>query len=68
MEEKIKAYCEEELNNAKRWNKMGFDTRSCLTRAYGATMFYLNYVLNEYDQNFANWWEDEMLPKFLKIS
>lgn len=56
---KVKKYVEDELHNIDR----GYDPALALERAYGATMFAVNYD-DVWNGELACWWEDEMLPKF----
>lgn len=64
MLEKLKKYCEKELSEMKKIKNFS-EKYACLTRAYGATMFVLNYV-SDYDKEVESWWENEMLPSFRK--
>lgn len=64
MEDKVKKYCEWEYMNAL---KRGHDPHEATTRCYGALMFVLNFSEDTYDEDLANWWDDEMLPKFREL-
>lgn len=59
---KVKKYCEDELKNIDK----GYDPNLALERAYGATMFVLNYD-DVWNGELACWWEDEMLPNFQNV-
>lgn len=61
MGEKLKEYCEYELENVE---KRGYNPHEAVTRCYGALMFILNYAGNAFDDELGNWWDDEMLPRF----
>ena len=63
MKEELKAYCEKEYNQCWQWNG---DVEKAIDRCYGAVMFVLNYT-ERYDDSIAEWWDDEMLPKFRKL-
>lgn len=60
---KIKEYCAHELDSITRF---GYDPQACVTRCYGAVMFVLT-LGEEYDEELAHWWDDEMLPKFREL-
>ncbi len=64
MKEKIKAWIEYEYQSMV---KHGSNPREAMTRAYGVIMFGLNSALDEWDDELADWWSDEMLPKFRKL-
>lgn len=67
MFEKVKAWCEYELDNVE---KHGYDVHGAITRCYGIVMFVSNSLVG-YDsakgQQIAKWWDDEMLPRFRSL-
>ena len=64
MEKKIKKWIEEELNNVKYRN---YDVNLAKTRCYGVIMFAINELFDEYNEDLAKWWDDEILPIFMKL-
>jgi hypothetical protein len=63
IEEKVKAYCEWEYTNCLRYDS---SIKEALDRCYGAVMFCINFYSPTYNKELADWWEDEMFPKFRK--
>ena len=64
MKDNVKRYCEWEYINVL---KRGHNPHEATTRSYGAVMFVLNFTEENYDYDLANWWSDEMLPKFNEL-
>ena len=64
MKDKVKKYCEWEYMNA---SKRGYNPHEATTRCHGALMFVLNFTENTYDKDLADWWDDEMLPRFREL-
>lgn len=58
IKENLKIYCDYLLKNFKN-ERNGEDLAA---QGYGALMFIMCYF--DYDEELANWWNDEMLPKF----
>ena len=63
MQEEIKQYCEEEYNSCIRYHS---SIEKAIDRCYGAVMFVINYT-ERYDNLVAEWWDNEMLPKFREL-
>lgn len=66
MENKVKSYIEKEYEYTKKHGD-NLSARHAIDRCYGIIMFALNELLDNYDYDLANWWDDEMLPKFRKL-
>lgn len=62
IKQKLKEYCEYEI---KCVQNLGYNPHEATTRCYGATMFVLN--MDNYDEELAKWWDDEMLPRFREL-
>ena len=62
MKEKIKAWIEYEYESA---TKCESDMNEACARAYGVLMFGLNSALDCWDDELADWWDNEMHPKFI---
>lgn len=76
MENKVKTYIETEYKNVARLInsnsplavKYGKDTvRISIHRCYGVIMFAINNLFEDYNKELAEWWDDEMLPKFREL-
>jgi len=76
MEKTVKAYIENEYKNVKKLidsnsplaKKYGKGTVNLSkTRCYGVIMFALNELFDDYNEELAKWWDDEMLPKFREL-
>lgn len=59
-----KEWIEKEIEDCVKFNG---DAQACLDRCYGVIMFVNNAVLDEYDEELANWWEDVVISKFQKM-
>lgn len=76
MKKTVKAYIENEYKNAERLintesplaKKYGKGTVNLSkTRCYGIIMFAINELFDDYNEELAKWWDDEMLPKFREL-
>ena len=76
MEKTVKAYIENEYKNVKKLidsnsplaKKYGKSTVNLSkTRCYGVIMFAINELFDDYNEELAKWWDDEMLPKFREL-
>jgi len=63
IEIKVKDFVNEELSDALKYNTLE-DARKCRAIAYGAVQFAINNLFPCYNDDLANWWEDEAYPKF----
>lgn len=54
-----------EYNNCIRFK---LNPTQAIDRCYGVVMFVLNAILDEYDESLADWWDNEMLPKFRNLT
>ena len=63
MEKGLKRFCESKIEFA---TKHGGDIEKAIDRCYGAVMFFINYCTDEWDEEIAKWWDEEMLPKMRK--
>ena len=64
MEEKLKIYCEKEYKQCWQWDG---NVGKAIDRCYGAMIFCINNCFDDYNENLAKWWDDEMLPKFREL-
>lgn len=76
MEKVVKDYIEHEYKNVERLvngetplaKKYGKETvRLSKTRCYGVIMFAINNLFEDYNKELGNWWDDEMLSKFIEL-
>lgn len=70
IEEKVKAFCENQLKEAKKIASLEFTTKSsiryCRAIAYGAVQFATNNLFPSYNVDLANWWTD-FREKFTEV-
>ena len=64
MENKLKRYCMAEYYIVYYH---GGSIEKAIDRCYGAMMFCINNCFDDYNENLAKWWDDEMLPKFREL-
>ena len=64
MENKLKRYCMTEYYTVYYH---GGNIEKAIDRCYGAMMFCINNCFDDYNENLAKWWDDEMLPKFREL-
>ena len=76
MENKVKSYIETEYRNVVRTvnsdsllaKKYGKDiVKTSIHRCYGVIMFAINDLFEDYNKELAEWWDDEMLPRFREL-
>ena len=76
MENKVKTYIENEYKNIVRLinsnsplaKTYGKDTvKLSMTRCYGIVMFAINELFDDYNEELAKWWDNEMLTKFKEL-
>ena len=65
MENKVKAWIEYEYKCAKEYE--GQSVANAIHRCYGVLMFAINNLFEDYNEELGKWWDDEMLPKFIKL-
>ena len=66
LENKIKKYCLEELNHAKR-AKNKESALNCRHRAFAVIFFTCNELFDIYNEELSKWWEEEILPQFNEL-
>ncbi len=64
MENKIKNFCENAYNDCVKYDA---SVNAAIDRCYGAVMFCINNCFDDYNNEIANWWDNEMLPKFREL-
>ena len=65
IEIKVKNFVNEELTSALKCDNIE-DARNCRAIAYGAVQFAINNLFPCYNDDLANWWDNEVHPKFTK--
>ncbi len=45
----------------------GGSTEKAIDRCYGAIMFAINNLFDDFNDDIAKWWDDEMLPRFREL-
>lgn len=61
MEEKVKQWIETEYEYAIKHKG---SISKAIDRCYGVLLFAINELFDGYNANLANWWGNEMFPKF----
>ena len=64
LENKIKSFVLRTLENAKKDMEYALN---CRNQAYGVVFFSCNDLFDVYDEELANWWDEEILPQFNEI-
>ena len=64
IENKVKAFVLEELEDAKKHPKIA---HNCMTIAYGALQFATNNLFPAYNNDLVNWWQNEIWIEFMAI-
>ena len=64
MKNKIKSFCMSECDLVYYH---GGNLEKAIDRCYGAVMFCINNCFNDYNEELAKWWDDEMLPRLREL-
>lgn len=72
MEKKLKDFCEREYNDLVNYYSASIISwddaiKKAIDRCYGAMRFCTNNCFPEYNNELGEWWDNEMLPKFLEL-
>lgn len=64
LENRIKSFVSETLEEAKKDKNYAFGSRN---QAYGVIFFSCNNLFDTYNEELADWWDEEILPQFNEI-
>ena len=64
LENKIKSYVFRTLEDAKKNKDYALNGRN---QAYGVIFFSCNDLFDTYNEELADWWDEEILPQFNEI-
>lgn len=69
MENKVKTWIEYEYKCVKTSMSTNhpYSVVNAIHRCYGVLMFSINNLFDDYNEELAKWWDDEMLPKFREL-
>lgn len=68
IEQKVKEFCETELNNARKFAKNASEVEDFRGIAFGALHFACNNLFPTYNKELADWWENDIWCQFRDVA